>query len=85
MAYQKLQAGRASAVTPSDTVEIASVTGGSNNGCVLFAGVGGDVRILTVGGDDVVLKNIANGQFIPVQVLKVFATNTTATNLVALW
>jgi len=85
MAYQKLQAGRALAVTPSDTVEIASVTGGSNNGCVLFAGVGGDVRILTVGGDDVVLKNIANGQFIPVQVLKVFATNTTATNLVALW
>jgi len=85
MAYQKLQAGRASAVTPSDTVEIAAVTGGSNNGCVLYAGVGGDVRILTVGGDDVVLKNIANGQFIPVQVLKVFATNTTATDLVALW
>ena len=85
MAYQKLQASRASAVTPSDTVKIPSITGGSNNGCVLYAGVGGDIRVLTVGGDDVILKNIPTGYFIPVQVLQVFATNTTASDLIALW
>jgi len=36
MAYQKLQAYRAAAVTPSDTAEIPTVGGGDgvNNGCV---------------------------------------------------
>jgi len=57
----------------------------SSEGCVLYAGTGGDIRVLTVGGDDVVLKGILTGQFVPVQVLKVFATNTTASNLIALW
>ena len=60
MAYQKLQAYRAAAVVPSNTVNIPSISaqdGKGNNGCV----------------------------FIPVQVLKVFSTGTTATNIVALW
>ena len=85
MAYQKLQAGRAAAVTPSNTVDIASVSGGSNNGCVLYVGTGGDLKVLTVGGDEVILSNIQDGTFLPVQVLRVFATGTTATSIVALW
>jgi hypothetical protein len=88
MAYQKLQAERAAAVTPSDTVNIPSVStadGTGNNGCVLYVGVAGDVKVTTVGGDDVVFTGILAGSFIPVQVLKVFATGTTATNIVALW
>ena len=36
MAYQKLQAGRAALVTPSDTDQIPPLTGGTNNGCVLY-------------------------------------------------
>jgi|TARA_B100000900_G_C20104121_1_gene523193 hypothetical protein len=88
MAYQKLQAERAAAVTPSDTATIPSVStadGTGNNGCVLYVGVAGDVKVQTVGGDDVVFTGILAGSFIPVQVLKVFATGTTATNIVALW
>jgi hypothetical protein len=88
MAYQKLQAERAAAVTPSDTVNIPSVStadGKGNNGCVLYVGVAGDLKVQTVGGDDVVFTGVLAGSFIPVQVLRVFATGTTATNIVALW
>jgi len=85
MAYQKLQAGRAASVTKSDTVDIPSVSGGENNGCVLYVGTGGILRILTVGGDDVTLTNVPNGSFIPIQVLRVFLSTTTATDIIALW
>ena len=85
MSYQKLQAGRAAAVTPSNTVDIPAVTGGSNNGCVLYVGGAGNLKVLTVGGDEVTFTAVPVGTFVPVQVLSVFATGTTATNIVALW
>ena len=85
MSYNKLQAGRAAAVTPSNTVNIPAITGGSNNGCVLYVGGAGNLKVLTVGGDEVTFTAIPVGTFVPVQVLKVFATGTTATNIVALW
>ena len=89
MAYQKLQASRAAAVTPSDTVNIPSVSGPSgetiNNGCTLYVGGTGDVRVLTAGGDDVIFSAVPAGTFMPVNVVRVYATNTTATNIVAMW
>jgi hypothetical protein len=56
-----------------------------NNGCVLFVGVGGTLRVITAGGQDVTFNAILGGTFLPVQILKVFQTGTTATNLIALW
>ena len=85
MAYQKLQAGRAASVTPSDTANIPSVSGGTNNGCVLYIGGAGNVKVETVGGDEVTFVGINTGTFLPVQVVKVFATGTSATNILALW
>jgi len=87
MGYQKLQANRAAVVTPSDTANIPNISDPTipNNWCVIFVGVGGDLRVSTTGGDDVVFKNVPTGSFVPVQVVKVFATNTTATDIVALW
>lgn len=88
MAYQKLQALRGAAVTPSDTVNIPSVStqdGSGNIGCVLYVGGTGNLRVLTAGGDTVTFSNVQAGTFIPVQVLRVYATSTTATNIVALW
>ena len=44
MSYQKLQAYRAAAVVPSDTVNIPSISaqdGKGNNGCVLYVGAAG--------------------------------------------
>ena len=89
MSYQKLQAYRAAAVVPSDTVNIPSISaqdGKGNNGCVLYVGVAGNVKVLTVGGDEVTFTGVLAGSFIPVQVLRVFAPPaTTATNILALW
>jgi len=84
--YQKLQAGRAAAVTPSNTVDIPSVSGGtSNNGCVLYVGGAGDLKVDTVGGDAVTFVAVPAGSFIPVQVTRVYSTGTNATSIVALW
>ena len=88
MSYQKLQVGRAAVVTPSDTVNIPSVStqgGSGNNGCILYVGSFGDVKVRTVGGDDVTFSNVLGGTFMPVQVLRVYSTGTTAANIVALW
>jgi hypothetical protein len=88
MAYQKLQGRSAAAVTPSDTLNIPSVStedGSGNNGCVLYVGGVGNLKVLTVGGNEVTFTDVPTGTFVPVQVLRVFATGTTATNIVAIW
>jgi hypothetical protein len=84
MAYQKLQAARAALVTKSDTVDIPNPGNGQVEGCVLYVGTGGILRVLTAGGDDVTFQNVPVG-FFPVQVIRVFASTTTANNIVALW
>lgn len=56
-----------------------------NEGCVLYIGTGGNLRVLTHAGDDVTFVNILGGTFLPVQVMKVFSTLTTASDIVALW
>lgn len=85
MPYQKLQPARAAAVTKSDTVDIPNPGNGQVEGCVLYVGTGGTLRVLTAGGDDITLLNVANGTFVPLQVIRVFSTTTTANNIVALW
>lgn len=56
-----------------------------NQGCVLYIGGLGNVTMTTNGTDTVTLVGLNGGQFVPVQVVKVFATGTTATNIIALW
>tara|TARA_R110001606_G_C15301135_1_gene642609 strand:+ start:569 stop:1225 length:657 start_codon:yes stop_codon:yes gene_type:complete len=55
-----------------------------NNGCVLYVGVAADVKVTTAGGDDVTFTGILAGSFIPVQVLRVWATGS-PTGIIALW
>lgn len=57
----------------------------SNPGCVLYVGGAGNVRVLTSSGADLTFVGIAAGTFMPVQVKRVYATDTTATDIVALW
>ena len=83
--YLKLQSGRSAAVTPSDSTDIPAITGGTNNGCVLYIGGYGDLKVDTVGGDTVTFVGVLGGTFFPVQVLKVFSTGTSAGDIVALW
>jgi len=53
--------------------------------CVLYIGSGGNLRVQTHAGDDIIFYNVLGGTFLPVQVSKVFSTSTTASNIVALW
>ena len=73
------------AITAALTYTIYSQTDNPSNGCVLFAGGAGDIDLITVDDDTVLFKGIVAGQFLPVQVKRVKATNTTATDIVALW
>lgn len=91
MAYQKLQPGRAAEVTPNDDVNIINPADGlpTKEGCVLYIGTASSenkLRVLTAGGDDVVFHNVLQGTFLPVQVLRVFSTNTIGiAKTLALW
>jgi hypothetical protein len=70
-------------VTPSDTATVSS-DGRSTRG--LFVGTGGNVAVML--RDDstaVTLKNVASGSVLPIQVQFVMNTNTTATDIVALF
>lgn len=66
------------AVTPSDTASFTT------NARSLYVGVAGDVTILTPGGTTLLFKNAPAGAVLPVQVKRVNATATTATNLIGL-
>jgi len=57
----------------------------SRSAAVLYVGTGGNVRVLTAGGDDVVIVGVAAATFIPINVVQVLATDTTAADILALW
>ena len=73
------------ALLASNVGDTYEIFGGNQNGCVLYVGAAGNLRVLTTGGDDVTFTGINTGAFIPVQVLRVFATGTTAASIIALW
>lgn len=56
------------------------------DGYSLFVGTGGDLAVLPVGTgqDEVILKNVANNSYVPLQVQRVLSTGTTAANVLAL-
>lgn len=86
MAYQKLQQGRAAAVTPDDNNNIPYVGYPTETWpCVLYTGSGDIIRVLTAGGDDVTFNNVPPGVVLPIQVIRVFSSTTTANDIVALW
>ncbi|WP_295174434.1 hypothetical protein [uncultured Brevundimonas sp.] len=72
-------ARRAAAVTPSDAADLTTYAK------ALYVGAAGNVRVLTVGGEDGDAVTFANHPvgWLPVQVRRVLATGTTATQIVA--
>lgn len=61
------------------------LSGQPNAGCVLYVGTGGDITVVTAGGDTVVLSQVPTGTFVPVNVVQVTASGTSAEKIVALW
>lgn len=71
------------AIGPSRTYKIYSqVT--PQNGCILYVGLTGDLKVNTAAGDTVTFKDVQAGSFIPVQVTRAWATSS-ASDIVALW
>ena len=56
-----------------------------NQGCNLYIGGAGNVKVTTIGGDIITFTATPVGQVLPVQVIKVHSTGTSATLINALW
>ena len=57
---------------------------GVSPGYSLYVGTGGTLVVLTITDQEVTLLNIANATWVPLQVQRVMATGTTATDIIAL-
>jgi hypothetical protein len=66
------------AVTPSDSTILPNIR-------ALFVGGAGNVAVTFNDGSAVTLTGVLAGSLLPIQVQKVMLTNTTATNIVALY
>ena len=73
--------------TAATTYDIYKGNVGGDTAYTLFVGTGGagsTLKLRTPAGDDVTLNNIPDSSFIPLQVIRVFATGTTCSNILAL-
>jgi hypothetical protein len=70
--------GGATTFTNSDTVNLATPS-------VIYVGSSGNVKVTTAQGDNTVFIGLQAGQVIPVQVIRVWASDTTATNLLRIY
>lgn len=72
------------AVTPSDTVNI-SLPPSSPYTRGIYVGVTGDLSVLMVDGSTATFVGVAAGVIHPIAVVRVNETDTTATNLIAVY
>ena len=72
-------ASNAYLVTPADGSDLTHAAR------ALFIGAAGTVKVDTVGGDTVTFAGCTAGQILPVRIKRVYSTDTTATNIVAIY
>jgi hypothetical protein len=66
------------ALTPNDSTVLLPTRG-------LYVGVSGDVKVVSVDGNDVTFTSLAAGIIHPISCTLVYATGTDATNIVAIY
>ena len=66
------------AITPNDSVNLQNVA-------VVFVGGAGNIKVTTANGDIVTFSGVVAGSVLPVQVLRVWGTSTTASSLVGIY
>jgi hypothetical protein len=71
-------AHHAMAVTPSNTNDLPAAS------TAIYVGGSGNLRVTMLGGELVTFTGLAAGWH-PIRVTRVWATSTTATNIVAVW
>ena len=57
----------------------------STRGCVLYVGAGGTMSVVTAAGDEVTYQGVPAGVFLPIQVIRVVETGTSASGFIAHW
>ena len=57
----------------------------ANLGCILFVGGAGNVKVLTASGQEVIYAGVIANSWMPIQIKKLFKTDTTATLMVVNW
>jgi hypothetical protein len=70
-------AGEADAVTPADGTNIAPTRG-------IYVGASGDLKVDMLDGSTLTFVSITAGVVHPLQVVRVYSTGTTATDIIAL-
>ncbi len=69
----------AQAVTPSETAKVSDVPFN------LYVGTGGDLKVDTIDGQTITLKNVASGTYLDfIKVNKVYSRGTTARDIIAI-
>jgi hypothetical protein len=66
-------------LTPDDGTDLTTATR------ALWVGVTGSVKVTLVGGTTVTFASVPGGTILPVRVARLWATGTSATNLLGLW
>jgi hypothetical protein len=69
----------AASLVPDDAVPLGHVTR------AVYVGTGGDLRVRMLKGGVVTLAAVPGGALIPLRVAQIYATGTTASDLVGLW
>lgn len=69
----------AEAVTPSDSVNLGNITR------ALYVGTTGNIVVVMKSGRTATLNSVPAGALLPLRVSRVNSTNTTASNIVALY
>lgn len=72
-------AGGAAAITPNDSTDLSTVTRG------IYVGGAGNIAADMMDGTAVTVSGALAGTVLPLRVKRVKSTNTTATNLLALY
>jgi hypothetical protein len=94
LAFMSLQAGAqslenkgAGATVPAYRVQDISPNDSFSfpQGRAIWIGSGGDVRVLTAGGDEVTIVGVPTGTLLPISVTKILFTGTTATSIQVWW
>lgn len=69
----------AEAVVPSDATNLATLPR------AIYVGQSGNIAARLAGGQSVTFQNVQAGSIIPIRVIGINATGTTASGLLALW
>jgi hypothetical protein len=88
MPVNTLQGLNAQSITPDDSNDITlggTAIDGLDNGVCPYVGTTGDVKVTMVGGQVVTFTNVQGGTFMPIQIKKLWSSDTTASDFVALY